>query len=334
MPNNQLRIISYLVIFYMLLAFSWWTVLLHTKNKDAFFAKNEILKLNLIATNKIRNEADFLNHPDHIQLKNAYKRQEWMILGEASAFVLSLLIGIVFINRGYNKEILAAKQSRNFLLSITHELKSPIASIRLGFETLQRKKLSEEQAMVLLKNGINDTDRLNNLVSDLLLSAKLESTYQLNKEWFPLVSMVEECMQSLKQKFPGAKMNLTAAPDLPEMYADYSAIRSVILNLLENAMKYSDTIPEVKINMGVWSDKMVVDISDSGIGIAPHERKKIFEKFYRIGNEDQRKTKGTGLGLYIVDQIIRAHNGSIMVASNQPKGTVFSLLLPLHKKHP
>ncbi len=103
MPNNQLRIISYLVIFYMLLAFSWWTILLHTKNKDAFFAKNEILKLNLIATNEIRNEADFLNHTDHIQLKNAYKRQEWMILGEASVFVLSLLIGIVFINRGYNK---------------------------------------------------------------------------------------------------------------------------------------------------------------------------------------------------------------------------------------
>jgi signal transduction histidine kinase len=329
MLNNQLRIISYLVIFYMLLAFSWWTVLLHTKNRDAFLAKNEILKLTLIAQNTIKNEADFLNNPAHIQLKNAYQRQEWMILGEASVFVLSLLIGIAFINRGYNKEILAAKQSRNFLLSITHELKSPIASIRLGFETLQRKKLSEEQAMVLLKNGINDTDRLNNLVSDLLLSARLESTYQLNMELFSLEILIDECVQSIKQKFPLSEINQSKASDIPEIFADYSAIRSVILNLLENAMKYSDSIPEINIKIYPASDKIHLEISDFGIGIAQQERKKIFEKFYRIGNEDQRKTKGTGLGLYIVDQIIKAHNGSISVSSNHPKGTKFNIFLPL-----
>jgi signal transduction histidine kinase len=331
MPNNQLRIISYLVIFYMLLAFSWWTILLYTKNKDAFFAKNEILKLNLFATSKIKNETDFLHHPEYLQLKRAYKRQEWMILGEASVFVISLFVGIIFINRGYNKEILAAKQSRNFLLSITHELKSPIASIRLGFETLQRKKLSEEQAMLLMKNGIHDTDRLNQLVSDLLLSAKLESTYQLNKDLFSMGSLVDECVQSVNQKYPGAKIKLSFEANLPEIFADQAAIRSVILNLLENAMKYCDALPEVIINMKVLQDKMLMEISDTGIGIALHERKKIFEKFYRIGNEDQRKTKGTGLGLYIVDQIIRAHNGSISVSSNQPKGTIFSLLLPLSK---
>ena len=313
----------------MLLAFSWWTVLLHTKNRDAFLAKNEILKLTLIAQNTIKNEADFLNNPAHIQLKNAYQRQEWMILGEASVFVLSLLIGIAFINRGYNKEILAAKQSRNFLLSITHELKSPIASIRLGFETLQRKKLSEEQAMVLLKNGINDTDRLNNLVSDLLLSARLESTYQLNMELFSLEILIDECVQSIKQKFPLSEINQSKASDIPEIFADYSAIRSVILNLLENAMKYSDSIPEINIKIYPASDKIHLEISDFGIGIAQQERKKIFEKFYRIGNEDQRKTKGTGLGLYIVDQIIKAHNGSISVSSNHPKGTKFNIFLPL-----
>lgn len=330
MLNNQLRIISYLVIFYMLLAFSWWTILLHTKNRDAFLAKNEILKLNLIAQGAIKNEADFLQNPAQIQLKNAYKRQEWMILGEASVFVLSLLIGIGFINRGYNKEILAAKQSRNFLLSITHELKSPIASIRLGFETLQRKKLSEDQARVLLKNGINDTDRLNNLVSDLLLSARLESTYQLNMELFSLEILMDECIQSIKQKFPTSIINTLIAPNIPEVLADYSAIRSVILNLLENAMKYSDSVPEINMDLSVVGDKFLLEVSDFGIGIAPNERKKIFEKFYRIGNEDQRKTKGTGLGLYIVDQIIRAHQGSISVSSNHPKGTKFNVFLPLN----
>jgi len=330
MLNNQLRIISYLVIFYMLLAFSWWTVLLHTKNRDAFLAKNEILKLSLIAKNEIKNEEEFLKNSSHIGLRDAYKRQEWMILGEASVFVLSLLIGIIFINRGYHKEILAAKQSSNFLLSITHELKSPIASIRLGFETMQRKKLSEEQALVLLKNGINDTDRLNNLVSDLLLSARLESTYQLNTELFSLEVLIDECVQFLKQKFPSAIIKVNLIHEMPEMLADYSAIRSVIINLLENAIKYSDSVPEINIGLTSTKERCNIEISDIGIGIAPNERKKIFEKFYRIGNEDQRKTKGTGLGLYIVDQIVRAHNGTITVSSNQPKGTIFNIFLPFN----
>ncbi|MDP4913771.1 MAG: ATP-binding protein [Saprospiraceae bacterium] len=330
MLNNQLRIISYLVIFYMLLAFSWWTVLLHTKNRDAFLAKNELLKLSLIAKNEIKNEEDFLKNPFHIELRDAYKRQEWMILGEASVFVLSLLIGIVFINRGYHKEILAAKQSSNFLLSITHELKSPIASIRLGFETLQRKKLSEEQSHVLLKNGINDTDRLNNLVSDLLLSARLESTYQLNTELFSLEILIDECVQLLKQKFPYAIIKVNLIQEIPEILADYSAIRSVIINLLENAVKYSDSVPEINIELTSNNERCNIEISDKGLGIDQSERKKIFEKFYRVGNEDQRKTKGTGLGLYIVDQIVRAHNGSITVSSNQPKGTIFNVFLPFN----
>ena len=330
MLNNQLRIISYLVIFYMLLAFSWWTVLLHTKNRDAFLAKNELLKLSLIAKNEIKNEEEFLNNSFHIELRDAYKRQEWMILGEASVFVLSLLIGIIFINRGYHKEILAAKQSSNFLLSITHELKSPIASIRLGFETLQRKKLSEEQSLVLLKNGINDTDRLNNLVSDLLLSARLESTYQLNTELFSLEILIDECVQLLKQKFPSAIIKVNLIQEIPEILADYSAIRSVIINLLENAVKYSDSFPEINIGLTSNNERCNIEISDKGIGIDQSERKKIFEKFYRVGNEDQRKTKGTGLGLYIVDQIVRAHNGSITVSSNQPKGTIFNVFLPFN----
>ena len=330
MLNNQLRIISYLVIFYMLLAFSWWTVLLHTKNRDAFLAKNELLKLSLIAKNEIKNEEEFLKNSFHIELRDAYKRQEWMILGEASVFVLSLLIGIVFINRGYHKEILAAKQSSNFLLSITHELKSPIASIRLGFETLQRKKLSEEQSHVLLKNGINDTDRLNNLVSDLLLSARLESTYQLNTELFSLEILIEECVQLLKQKFPTSILKVNLIQEMPEILADYSAIRSVIINLLENAVKYSDRVPEINIGLTSNNERCNIEISDNVIGIDQSERKKIFEKFYRVGNEDQRKTKGTGLGLYIVDQIVRAHNGTITVSSNQPKGTIFNVFLPFN----
>ena len=302
----------------------------NSKRAKAYAAQEHANKFPKIAKNEIKNEEEFLKNSFHIELRDAYKRQEWMILGEASVFVLSLLIGIVFINRGYHKEILAAKQSSNFLLSITHELKSPIASIRLGFETLQRKKLSEEQSLVLLKNGINDTDRLNNLVSDLLLSARLESTYQLNTELFSLEILIEECIQLLKQKFPSAIIKVNLIQEIPEILADYSAIRSVIINLLENAVKYSDSVPEINIGLTSTNERCNIEVSDKGIGIDQSERKKVFEKFYRVGNEDQRKTKGTGLGLYIVDQIVRAHNGTITVSSNQPKGTIFNIFLPFN----
>ena len=117
---------------------------------------------------------------------------------------------------------------------------------------------------------------------------------------------------------------------MPEILADYSAIRSVIINLLENAVKYSDRVPEINIGLTSNNERCNIEISDNGIGIDQSERKKIFEKFYRVGNEDQRKTKGTGLGLYIVDQIVRAHNGSITVSSNQPKGTIFNVFLPFN----
>jgi signal transduction histidine kinase len=98
----------------------------------------------------------------------------------------------------------------------------------------------------------------------------------------------------------------------------------------QNAIKYSDSVPEINIGLTSTKERCNIEISDIGIGIAPNERKKIFEKFYRVGNEDQRKTKGTGLGLYIVDQIVRAHNGTITVSSNQPKGTIFNIFLPFN----
>jgi signal transduction histidine kinase len=147
---------------------------------------------------------------------------------------------------------------------------------------------------------------------------------------FSLEILIDECVQFLKQKFPSANIKAGQIQEMPEILADYSAIRSVIINLLENAIKYSDSVPEINIGLTSTNERCNIEISDLGIGIAPNERKKIFEKFYRIGNEDQRKTKGTGLGLYIVDQIVRAHNGTITVSSNQPKGTIFNIFLPFN----
>ena len=326
--NIRLRLLTYGVIAYLLIAFAWWSVLLYTKNQDAFQAKVRLHILIMIAEGNIKTDSEFYQTQRYQELRKEYQRQEWMILGEAAVFVISLVIGVWLINRGYNNAVLAAQQRRNFLLSITHELKSPIASIRLVLETMLKRKLTESQADKLGKNALQETERLNTLVNDLLLSAKLESAYQPYKESLNLVDLLQDLVQRMKNKYPKGKFNFHSATSSASISGDRLGMTSVALNLLENAVKYSIEAPEIDVRLEEENHQIKMDFADQGIGISNKEKKKIFEKFYRVGNEDTRNTKGTGLGLYIVNQIVKAHQGSIDVLDNQPKGTIFRIVLP------
>ncbi len=327
--NVRLRLLSYGVIVYLLMAFAWWSILLFNKNQDAFRAKRELLRIGMAAEGLPVDGPNFFQTEAYQTLERSYQRQEWMILGEAAVFVLSLIAGIWFVNRGYNKEMIAARQRRNFLLSITHELKSPIASVRLVLETLLRRELPREQREKLSRTALYETDRLHALVEDLLLSAKLETAYQPLLEPFNLSELLEDLVQKVQAKYPQAQFSFQSTA--PEIFynGDRSGLTSVALNLLENAVKYSAQHPAIEVRL--WQTPGVVhfEIADQGIGIADQEKKQIFEKFYRVGNEDTRKTKGTGLGLYIVEQLVKAHRGLITVRDNEPQGTVFAIELPV-----
>ncbi|HOY16171.1 MAG TPA: ATP-binding protein [Haliscomenobacter sp.] len=330
--NLRLRLLSYFVIAYMMMAFSWWTVLLFTKNRDAFAAKSELLKIGMIAQGIVKNDVEFTATPAFQSLSARYTRQEWMIVGEAVVFVISLVLGVYLINRGYNKEMVASQQSRNFLLSITHELKSPIASIRLVLETLLRRELPKEKTTQLQSNALKETERLNTLVNNLLFSAKLESSYQAHKEPLDLHELLEEIICKLSDKYPDAQFRFEQEDELPYFQGDKMGMISVALNLLENAVKYSGNggKAHIETHLGMSTpDQIKIEIKDQGLGIPEKEKKQIFQKFYRVGSEDTRTAKGTGLGLYIVDQIVRAHAGRINVYDNEPKGTVFEILLPV-----
>jgi len=326
--NIRLRLLSYLVIFYMLLAFTWWSVLLFVKNKDAFNAKSELLKIGMVAEGTVTSESEFYNTAEFQELDEKYKRQEYMIFGEAAVFVVSLVIGVWLINRGYNKEMNAAQQRRNFLLSITHELKSPIASIKLVLETFLKRKLTLEQVNKLGSNGIKDADRLNKLVNNLLLAAKVEIAYQPTFEEINITGLAEDIVNQIKNNHPVASISLDYEDDISLMQGDVFGLSSVISNLIENGIKYSKETAKINVHLKQVKKKIIIQIQDQGIGISNEEKKKIFEKFYRVGNEDTRQTKGTGLGLYIVDQIIKAHQGSITVGDNSPEGSIFTISLP------
>ncbi len=330
LPDARLRLLSYLVIAYMVLAFAWWSVLLFIKNRDAFQAKAELMKIGMVAEGRVRTPQEFEATEAYQALLRQYRRQEWMIMGEATVFVLTLIVGIYFINRGYNREMQAAHQRRNFLLSITHELKSPLASIRLVLETLNERQLKPRQAKALLGNALQETERLDALINNLLLSAKLDSSYEPNFEPLNLPELLHELVEKIRTRHPEATLNLEIPQSrLPALHADRLGLTSVLLNLLENAVKYSQDHPRIDLRLWSSNGTLHLEVADQGIGIPKEERTRIFEKFYRIGNEDTRRTQGTGLGLFIVHQIVRAHSGRIRVLENHPKGTTFHIELPL-----
>jgi signal transduction histidine kinase len=326
--NLNLRVLSNIVIGYMIIAFAWWSVLLHIKNSDAFEAKAELMAMGMAAQGIIQQKEQLLEHPKYKELEAKYQHQEWMIYGEATVFILSLIYGIYMINRGHSTQVSSEQQTRNFLLSITHELKSPLASMRLALETIEKRDLPREMVMKLSKNSIKESDRLINLVNDLLLAAKVEGNYQPLLEEIDIQQIIAEAVTNYRHKYPEANIEFYA-PDKPVfLQADRQGITSVIDNLIENALKYSFEHQHVVIMLSSKEHKVMLTIADEGIGIGEAEKKRIFDKFYRVGNEDTRRTKGTGLGLYIVNEIIKFHKGKISVADNVPNGTVFKILLP------
>lgn len=327
MIKHRLRLLSHVVVAYMLIAFTWWSVLLFTKNQDAFQAKRELMRVGMVAEGLIETEEQFIQTPPYLALKKEYQRQEWMIMGEAVVFVITLIIGIWLINRSFGREIEAAEQRRNFLLSITHELKSPIASIRLVLETLLKRQLRPEQVVKFGQSALKETDRLNTLVNDLLLSAKLETAYQLHLTKVDLVELFSEIVGRLREKYPHSSFEMYQEDHIPIIEGDEPGLTSVALNLLENAVKYSPKPASITIRLYCEQSFIIIEVADRGIGINEKDKKRIFEKFYRVGSEDTRKTKGTGLGLYIVHQLVKMHGGTISVKDNDPQGSIFKIKL-------
>jgi signal transduction histidine kinase len=328
---RRLPPISYLIVTYMLLAFGWWGILLLRKNEEAHLARVDKLAIELAVQQRIERASDFRRTENYQRLTERFERQQRMIVGEAIFLSLSLALGLYLLYRNLRKEISAAEQQRNFLLSITHELKSPLAGIRLILETFQkRRELKPEIQQKLSTNALAETDRLTALVNDLLLSAKLENVYQLNRETVDFGALVQEAADRVALKYRGTKMNVDIEPDLPTISGDRPGLTSVVVNLLENAAKYSQPEPVIHtVLQRGGSSEIVWTVRDNGVGIPDREKRRVWTKFYRVGNEDTRSTKGTGLGLFIVRQIIHKHGGQIELTDNEPRGSVFRVYLPV-----
>ena len=319
--------VFYILVAYILATFFWWSTLHFQKNEDSFEANIYILSLEYKEEGKPA--AEIAESREYLELVEKKRRQDFMIIGEGIAFLLILALGIFRIHSGFRRELLLNRQQRNFLLSITHELKSPIASIKLALQTLTKRKLSEENQAKLVNNSLQDTERLKNLVDNLLMAAKLDGeSVVFAQESQNLSNVLVRIVNGFQNKHSKERtIDYDIDPALMVL-GDRTALSSVFINLVENAIKYSEPGDTIFIKAFAKEEKVIVKISDTGLGIEEEEKKKIFNKFYRVGNEDTRKTKGTGLGLFIVRQLIKLHKGNIWVTNNKPKGSIFNITLP------
>lgn len=319
--TKRLFLLSSIIIIYMLLALIWWSILLLRNNKEVFELRKELVRLSTTSD------------PQSIQLEEAaisaeFQRQKLMIVGEGVVFSLALLMGIWFINRGYSREIHLARQKRNFLLAITHELKSPLASIKIVLETLRKHKLENKQVDKVADTGLDETERLANLVENLLLAAKLDKFYRLHPVPIDLIAMSEEIIAKLEQKYPEMAYDFVSAGNSVKGEFDETGIYTILYNLLENAAKYGQSAKPIELKLSTNQKYTEIRVTDFGEGIPEADKAELFKQFYRGGNEETRRSKGTGLGLYIVKKLVDLHDGMISVSDTYPKGTTFTVRLP------
>jgi signal transduction histidine kinase len=255
----------------------------------------------------------------------------WLLLSLGTAFIVALLVGVVLYLILSIKAINLNRRQSNFIDSVTHELKSPIASMKLYLQTLSRRRVSQEETAEFYRFMLEDVERLDHLINQILDAGRLESRGSPGDiEEVGLPELLRQCARAVCASYhvPPETIQLRVEPCA--VWAKPSDLDLLFRNLIDNAVKYGGAEPEVLIEaQGRPGGKIVVRIADNGQGIPPRWRRKVFARFVRLGVELERERSGTGLGLYIVRTLVRRMRGRIRIHSRDSgPGTVFEVELP------
>ena len=254
----------------------------------------------------------------------------WTLLSVGTVFLAIVLAGVITYLTLSIKAINLSRRQSNFIDSVTHELKSPIASLKLYLQTMDKREVSDDERATFHRYMMDDVERLDNLISHLLdAGAVTKGEDQSTTEEIRLHELIEQCAESVCDRYRvnRAAINL----DLTACSIDGNRVDVVMIfrNLLDNAVKYAGSPPKVTAALRLEGERAVVEISDNGAGIPPEMRRKIFGRFVRLGEELQRKKPGTGLGLFIVRTLVKRIGGKVRVLDSDRKmGTVFEVRLP------
>lgn len=265
-----------------------------------------------------------VSDPEFIKKKssilNDQKRKTTQYISEGVTFLALIILGAVFMYRAVRRQFALQRQQENLMMAITHELKTPIAIAMLNLETMQKHHLDEQKKQRLIEMTLQETNRLNVLASNILVSAQLEAGKKSDKEELNFSDLVKSCINDFKRRFHEREWEVSISEEC-ELNGDALLLQILVNNLLENAIKYSPHQSVIECSLIEDDSYVILCVADKGSGIPVEERKKVFGKFYRIGNEETRSAKGTGLGLYLCKKIADDHGASIKIEQNSPKGT-------------
>jgi len=309
-------VIYWILLAYIIAALIFWFIALTQQNQQMTTFKLQRLR------------SEDVNYTEqYLRIEDEKRRKTAQYIGEGSIFLLLILAGAIFIFRAVRRQLRQSLEQQNFMIAITHELKTPIAVTKLNLETLQRRKLDETQQQRLIHNTVQEANRLNTLCNNMLLSSQIEAGgYRGVDEEVSFTNIVSECCQEFSTRFPERRLQQDIAEDI-FVIGDQLLLQIVVNNLVENALKYSPKDSPVTVVLEKKSNIAVLKVIDNGAGIAREERKKVFQKFYRIGNEATKRAKGTGLGLYLTKKIINTHKGTINIGDNPGGGSIFAVSL-------
>jgi signal transduction histidine kinase len=248
-------------------------------------------------------------------------------------FFVLIITGLVLNTTFLLREIRRNEQQDAFLNSMTHELKTPIASIKLYLETLKTRNVTDEKRLEFYDIMLTDSNRLLNTVEQVLQASRTrEKSRQLNVSEINLGKLLGESVKIVqtRHKLDESAIKFTEPEDSIKVSGDAAELQIVFTNLLDNAVKYSDETPKISVRIKNSSDKKAqIFIKDNGIGLESNQLKRIFKRFYRVANLSTQEKKGTGLGLFIVKSIIEKHGGKISAVSNgEDRGSTFIVQLP------
>lgn len=321
--KRRLVIVSFAYWFllaYIIAALLWWLISLENQNQEMAG-----LKISQLASriDKTAFPAEYQKALRSIEFER--KRNTTKYLSEGITFLALILIGAVFVYRAVRQQIKLQLQQQNFMMAITHELKTPIAVAKLNLETLQKHQLEETKRQKLIQMTLQETTRLNNLASNILVSSQLEGgRYRTAREELNFSDLVKNCMHEFIHRFPDRRWESEIESEV-DLEGDPLLLEILVNNLLENAIKYSPRDGVIGCMLVQDKNRIFFSVTDQGSGIPDDEKKKVFQKFYRIGSEQTRTTQGTGLGLYLCKKIADDHRADIEVTDNTPTGCIFTV---------
>jgi len=260
----------------------------------------------------------------------------WVLLVVGTSLLVLVLVGVVLYLLTSIKGIRLNQRQSNFIDSVSHELKSPIASLKLYLQTLARRTVTEDQQATFYRVMLDDVERLDALINHMLDAARLDQQpVETDMADVEIPAVLRSCAETvcLRYHLPMETVRVNATPAI--LRARPIDIEMVIRNLIDNAVKYGGAVPVVEVDSQVLGDTIVTRIVDNGRGIPAKLRRKIFGRFVRLGSELERSQAGTGLGLFIVRTLVNRLHGKISLRDRPDvSGTIFEVQLPLHSVPP